>query len=89
MSLPWKHTVPPVMVSSRRRQRPRVDLPQPDSPTTPKISPLFTVRVTPPTAWRVLGFSPSFLEATGKFFTRSVAWITGSLTGGHLPSPGV
>ena len=83
MSCPWKDTDPSVMVSSRRRHRPRVDLPQPDSPTTPKISPLATDRETPPTAWSSLGFSPSLLEEMGKFLTRPAAWMTASLMAGQ------
>ena len=31
-------------------QRAIVDLPQPDSPTTPSVSPAFTVKLTPSTA---------------------------------------
>ena len=34
--------------------RPRVDLPQPDSPTSPTFSPGATVSETPSTAWTVL-----------------------------------
>ena len=39
MSRPSKTTVPPVGSSSRMMQRAIVDLPQPDSPTTPSVSP--------------------------------------------------
>ena len=31
--------------------RPRVDLPQPDSPTTPRVFPFSMVKVTSSTAW--------------------------------------
>src|SRR4029077_21164146 len=34
-------------VSSRTRQRARVDFPQPDSPTIPRVSPRATVKLTP------------------------------------------
>jgi len=39
-------------VGSRRRaiQRAIVDLPQPDSPTTPSVSPAISVKLTPSTA---------------------------------------
>ena len=39
MSRPSKMIVPPVGSSSRMMQRAIVDLPQPDSPTTPSVSP--------------------------------------------------
>ena len=40
MSWPSKMILPPVDSSSRMTQRAIVDLPQPDSPTTPSVSPL-------------------------------------------------
>ena len=39
MSSPSKTIRPPVGSSSRMMQRAIVDLPQPDSPTTPKVNP--------------------------------------------------
>src|SRR5437762_6268287 len=52
---PWKTTRPPVIpaggLSSRAIANSMVDLPQPDSPTTPTNSPLCTSRSTPETAW--------------------------------------
>ena len=42
MSSPSKRTVPPVGSSRRVSSRPVVDLPQPDSPTTPSVSPRWT-----------------------------------------------
>src|SRR2546421_2911267 len=51
---PWKTTLPPVMpaggLSSRAIANSMVDLPQPDSPTTPTNSPSSTSRSTPSTA---------------------------------------
>ena len=41
MSRPSKMILPPVGSSSRAMQRAIVDLPQPDSPTTPSVSPAF------------------------------------------------
>ena len=71
MSRPSKMIVPPVGSSSRVMQRAIVDLPQPDSPTTPSVSPARTVKLTPSTAltdatsfWRI---SP---RVTGKYFSR-------------------
>ena len=40
MSTPSKVSLPAVGSSSRISIRPRVDLPQPDSPTMPSVSPL-------------------------------------------------
>jgi hypothetical protein len=40
MSWPSKMTDPPVGSSSRVISRPAVDLPHPDSPTSPSVSPL-------------------------------------------------
>ena len=45
MSLPSNSTLPPVGSSSRVISRPMVDLPQPDSPTTPRVSPGADVEV--------------------------------------------
>ena len=42
---------PSVGVSRRTTQRPSVDLPQPDSPTRPTVSPCATASVTSSTAW--------------------------------------
>ena len=50
MSVPSKVTVPSVGGSSWRTVRPSVVLPQPDSPTTAKISPFLTSKSTPSTA---------------------------------------
>ena len=50
MSSPSKRTVPLVGSSSRTSSRPSVDLPQPDSPTSPSVSPRRTSSETPSTA---------------------------------------
>src|SRR5271154_1204436 len=51
---PWillpKKTIGPSDEISRSSARPSVVLPEPDSPTTPSVSPLRTVRLTPSTA---------------------------------------
>jgi len=54
------------------RQRASVDLPQPDSPTMPSVSPCRTSSDTPLTAW-VTDRVPSFLPREEKLFTTSVA----------------
>ena len=51
MSSPSNLTVPEVASSSLTISRAVVDLPQPDSPTMPSVSPRFTVSDTSSTAW--------------------------------------
>ncbi len=50
MSSPLKRTVPPVGLINRITVLPSVDLPQPDSPTSPTVSPDLISRSTPSTA---------------------------------------
>ena len=50
-SVPLKITLPPVGLRRRTIHFPRVDFPQPDSPTRPRVSPLRMVRSTPSTAF--------------------------------------
>ena len=81
MSVPPNVTVPLVGSWSRMSSRPSVDLPQPDSPTMPSVSPRRTARETPSTAWTT---SPpearlKLLERTGKCFTSSTASSSTSL----------
>src|SRR6516162_5789782 len=51
---PWmllpRNTIGPLEEINRNSASPRVVLPEPDSPTTPKVSPLRTARLTPSTA---------------------------------------
>ena len=47
---PWKVTSPEVGSISRRIERPVVDLPQPDSPTSPSVSPGMMSKLTSSTA---------------------------------------
>src|SRR5262249_740818 len=49
--VPSNHTSPEVGSIRRRIQRPVVDLPQPDSPTKPRVSPAPTSKLTSLTAW--------------------------------------
>jgi hypothetical protein len=49
-SAPSNQTSPALGSISRRMQRPVVDLPQPDSPTSPSVSPLPMSKLTPSTA---------------------------------------
>ena len=58
MSVPRRRTVPLSIGTRRRSARPVVDLPDPDSPTSPSVSPVRTARSTPFTA-RTLAFGTS------------------------------
>src|SRR5437773_2132987 len=50
MSRPLRRMLPLVGSTSRRMLRATVDLPQPDSPTSPSVSPMPSVKLTPSTA---------------------------------------
>src|SRR4029453_17535438 len=65
-------TLPAAGRRSCRTARPRVDLPQPDSPTRPSVSPLPTSRLTSDTADSVL---PPTAYSTTRFLTESSALI--------------
>src|SRR5918994_3065947 len=78
-SRPSKLTVPPVGSISRTRHRPRVVLPQPDSPTNPSVSPLSTSRLTPSIAFTYSRAPPSRPARTGKHFVRSLTSSKGIL----------
>ncbi len=71
ISRPAYLMLPSVGSSSRDASRPAVDLPQPDSPTRPSVSPACTVRSMPSTAWTLptwcLKMTPPI---TGKCFFR-------------------
>src|SRR5699024_4645775 len=59
---------PPVELISLKIVLPKVDLPQPDSPTTPRVFPRSSLKVTSSTAWSIpLGVSKYFI----KFLTSS------------------
>src|SRR5437660_6269132 len=66
------NTCPDVGSIKRRIARPRVDLPQPDSPTKPSVSPARMSRETPSTALTIDGELPNHEEpAKGKCTLRS------------------
>src|SRR5215510_15024825 len=71
--------VPPVGSRSRITVRPSVDLPQPDSPTRPRVSPALISRSTPSTACTWPTVRCSTPEATGNHILRSVTATSGSL----------
>jgi hypothetical protein len=71
MSRPSKMIRPSVGSSSRMMQRAIVDLPQPDSPTTPSVSPFLTLKVMPSTAFtEATSFWKMIPRVTGKCFFR-------------------
>ena len=70
MSLPSKRTSPEVGSIIRRISRPVVDLPHPDSPTMPSVSPRYTEKLTPSTALTMLPRRMEPEPEAGKYFTR-------------------
>jgi len=71
MSWPRKVIFPSVGSSSFMMQRAIVDLPQPDSPTTPRVSPSRSVNETPSTAFtEATSFWKTMPRVTGKCFFR-------------------
>src|SRR5215212_4711481 len=72
MSRPSKTILPSVMSNSRMMHRASVDLPHPDSPTMPSVSPDFTVKLTPSTAFTApTCFWKMIPRVTGKCFLTS------------------
>src|SRR5215475_4066080 len=69
-SCPRKLTVPEVGSISLRIQRPIVDLPHPDSPTNPKVSPLLMLKLTSSTAFTTTSPAPNSPALVGKYFLR-------------------
>src|SRR5256885_356161 len=78
MSSPLNRTVPPVGSSRRVTARPSVDLPQPDSPTRPTVSPALISRSTPSTAWTWPTVRCRIPDATGNHILRSLTETSGS-----------
>src|SRR5215468_3237397 len=76
-SLPSKRTSPAVGSMSLKIVRPSVDLPQPDSPTMPSVSPSSTVKSTPSTARTSPLCDENSPPPTGKYFFR--LWISSRL----------
>ena len=80
-SRPWKRTWPSVGFWSPVRTRARVDLPQPDSPTRPTISPRLTSRVASVSAWTASRLKRPPLRALWRTWTPSSL-----ITGRSLPA---
>ena len=86
MSWPMNSTDPSVGSSSRTMQRASVDLPQPDSPTMPSVSPWRTSNDTPSTALTLpISFWKMMPRRTGKCFLTSVTFRIASLI--RCPAP--
>src|SRR5689334_6640154 len=85
MSRPSNLATPAVGGSRRISTWARVDLPQPDSPTTPRVSPLFNENETPSTAltWPTVRLN-STPTRTGKCLTRPSTSRIGSATSDDL-----
>src|ERR1017187_1685602 len=81
MSRPSILILPPVGSISRKIVRPTVDLPQPDSPTRPRVSPCAIEKLMPSTANTVPPARCNKPFRTGKCFLRSRT----SSTAGRLP----
>src|SRR5689334_19379420 len=87
MSFPSSSMRPAVTWWRPVMQRASVDLPQPDSPTMPSVSPCRTSRETPSTAWtRPISFLTNRPSLIGKYLRTSVTLSTARLlaSGGHL-----
>ena len=68
IGVPWKTISPAVGSSSRTIVRPSVDLPQPDSPTSPSVSPSLTAKLTSSTACTCATSRCSSPFRIGKYF---------------------
>src|SRR5450759_2326801 len=78
MSCPLNRTSPEVGSISRRIERPSVDFPHPDSPTSPSVSPCRIVRSTPSTARTWPTVRASTPERTGNHVVRRRTSTRGS-----------
>src|SRR5262245_23610771 len=71
-------TSPDVGSMRRRMQRPVVDLPHPDSPTRPRVSPAMMSKLTPSTAWTRATSREKSPPLMGKCLTRFLTRSSGS-----------
>src|SRR5271154_2660044 len=81
---PSSHTSPELGSISRRIHRPVVDFPQPDSPTSPNVSPATISKLTSSTACTCSRAPASTPPRAGKFFTRLLTRSSGSLMARYL-----
>src|SRR5215475_782354 len=88
-ALSWKRTSPEVGSMRRRIDRPVVDLPHPDSPTRPRVSPAMMSKVTSSTACTRATSLEKRPPRMGKYFLRfltdrSSAMAASIQEAGHL-----
>ena len=83
-----KRILPEVAFSTWTMARPVVDLPQPDSPTRPSVSPWRMVKVMPATACTVTLPRPKDTCRSSTERSGSVATAGGSTVVSVMPSPG-
>jgi hypothetical protein len=76
--LPSNQTSPAVGSIRRRMHRPVVDLPQPDSPTSPSVSPALISNEMPSTAWTRATSREKRPPLIGKCLTRFLIRSRGS-----------
>src|SRR5712692_5901429 len=81
------HTSPAVGSIRRRMQRPVVDLPQPDSPTKPSVSPRRISNDTSSTAWTRATSREKSPPRIGKYFLRFLILSSGVSAMGGTPLP--
>src|SRR6266545_7568164 len=84
---PSKVTSPDVGSIRRRMQRPVVDLPQPDSPTRPSVSPFWIVNEMSSTAWTRATSREKSPPRIGKYFLRFLTLSSGVSAMGGNPLP--
>src|SRR5262245_32384874 len=84
MLRPSNSMAPPVGSSAARMSLEVVVLPQPDSPTRPRVSPLLIVKLMPSTALTYPRALPNRPPPTGKCFLRSRTSSSGSPTASSL-----
>src|ERR1041384_4055647 len=77
MSVPSKRTFPSVGAVRWRRARPRVVLPQPDSPTRPRVSPRKTSKLMSSIAFVYSRTLPKRVLRLGYQTRRFVTWMMG------------
>src|SRR5260370_32802519 len=80
MQRPNSETVPAVAGINPTRMRPAVDLPEPDSPTSPSVSPAMTSKLTSSNAFS--GETPPAWLTMNVFLRPRASTIAGSAIGG-------
>lgn len=76
MSFPSNKTLPEVTSCKRMMLLPVVDFPQPDSPTSPNVSPFLIVKLRSSTAFNCSVFLPNGPFLIGKYFLSSALQLS-------------